>query len=98
MSNHRSERLRASANGEACVCCGSVGTTVWAHSNLQEHGKGMSIKAHDLLGLYLCGKCHREYDSGRMWNRLDKRAFFREYYPKTMVRVAEKLASGELKL
>jgi len=58
----------------------------------------MSLKAHDLLGLYLCGKCHAEYDRGLTWNREQRREFFREYYPKTMVRVAEKLAAGELKL
>ncbi len=97
MSNHRSERLRQSANGEPCVCCGSVGTTVWAHSNESAHGKGMSIKAHDLLGLYLCGDCHANYDRGPS-SREGKRIFFREQYPKTMVRVAEKLAAGELKL
>lgn len=98
MSNHRSERLRASANGEPCVCCGSVGTTVWAHSNESRHGKGMSIKAHDLLGLYLCGACHSAYDHGPVMSRAERHAFFREYYPLTMVRVAEKLADGSLKL
>ncbi len=97
MSNHRSERLRASANGEACVCCGSVGTTVWAHSNEGAHGKGMSLKAHDLLGLYLCGECHARYDRGPE-TRAYKQDFFRTYYPETMVRVAEKLADGSLKL
>ena len=97
MSNHRSERLRQSANGEPCVACGAVGTTVWCHSNESSHGKGMSIKAHDLLGLYLCGQCHDLYDRSA-WSRADKMRFFRDHYPATMVRVAEKLAAGYLKL
>jgi len=95
--NHRSERLRKSANGETCVYCGRQDGVVWCHSNEQNHGKGMSIKAHDLLGLYLCGTCHDLYDRGP-WSREQKHAFFRDCYPKTMVRVAEKLVTGELKL
>lgn len=96
--NHRSERLRQSANGEACVSCGACdGTVVWAHSNEMAHGKGASIKAHDLLGNYLCMKCHLSYDSLRK-SREVCRELFREWYPKTMVRVAEKIAAGTLKL
>ena len=96
--NHRSQALRDSANGEACVYCGAQDqTTVWAHSNEGAHGKGMSIKAHDLLGNYLCAICHKQYDTGP-WTRAEKQAMFRECYPRTMVRVAEKIAAGELKL
>lgn len=96
--NHRSKALTQSARDETCVHCGTQdGTVVWAHSNEMAHGKGRSIKAHDLLGLYLCFKCHSWYDTSAD-ARHEKRAFFREYYPKTMVRVAEKLAAGELKL
>ena len=96
--NHRSERLRQSANGEPCVKCGKIGSTVWCHSNESAHGKGMSLKAHDLLGLYLCGSCHHDYDRGPDMTREERRELFRELYPKTMVRVAEKLATGELRL
>ena len=96
--NHRSQALRDSARDEACVNCGAQdGTVVWAHSNEGGHGKGMSIKAHDLLGNYFCAYCHAWYDSGKS-DRENKRALFRECYPKSMVRVAEKLAAGELKL
>lgn len=96
--NHRSERLRQSADGEPCVACGRCdGTTVWAHSNEQIHGKGGSIKAHDLLGNYLCGQCHHKFDHGRT-DREECRSLFREWYPKTMTRVAEKIAAGKLKL
>lgn len=94
-----SQALRDSARDEPCVCHGRIGTTVWAHSNEPEHGKSMGKKAHDLLGNYLCQESHDLYD-GRIgdWTREEKRAFFRECYPKTMVRVAEKIQRGELKL
>jgi len=95
---HRSPALRRSAQGEACVACGrNDGSIVWAHSNEGEHGKGKSLKCHDLLGNYLCFYCHYDYDFGTA-TREEKQAFFREHYPKTMVRVAEKLARGELRL
>jgi hypothetical protein len=96
--HHRSKALTQSARDESCVACGvHDGTIVWAHSNEMEHGKGKGIKCHDLLGNYLCCRCHAAYDQGPE-PRAMKRAWFREWYPKTMVRVAQKLARGELKL
>lgn len=95
--NYRSKALRDSANGEACVSCGAQdGTVVWAHSNQQAHGKGLGIKASDLLGLYLCVACHRSCDT--TMTRDEAVVFFSTHYPKTMMRVAEKLVAGELKL
>jgi len=95
---HRSEALRQSARDEACVACGvRDGTVVWCHANEAELGKGKSLKCHDLLGNYLCAVHHFWYDASGA-SREEKRAFFRECYPKTMVRVAEKLAHGELRL
>ncbi|WP_428383613.1 nuclease domain-containing protein [Nevskia ramosa] len=38
------------------------GTSVWAHSNLQEHGKGKGIKAHDCFGALACRNCHAWLD------------------------------------
>ena len=61
--NYRNKKLTQSAKHEACVSCGADdGTIVWAHSNMQRHGKGMGIKAHDLFGAYLCHKCHADFD------------------------------------
>lgn len=97
-SLYRSHALTQSARDETCVHCGARdGTVVWAHSNEGEHGKGARIKAHDLLGNFLCMKCHTWYDQGPA-PRSEKREFFRTCYPRTMVRVAEKLATGELRL
>lgn len=96
--NHRSKSLRESARDETCVGCGAQdGTVVWAHSNEMQHGKGKGLKAHDILGNYLCYRCHSWYDAG-ISGRLEKQRFFRECYPRTMVRIAEKLANGTLKL
>jgi hypothetical protein len=96
--NYRSEALRRSAEGQPCVRCGvEDGTTVLAHSNESNHGKGMSIKAHDLLSLFLCSSCHAWFDQGKA-SREEKRQMFRECYPKQMVRVSELLAAGKLKL
>ena len=44
------------------VCSGDPDTTVWAHSNRLEHGKGRSLKAHDHCGAYACYSCHAVYD------------------------------------
>ncbi len=97
--NYRNKALTRSAKSEACVACGAEdGTVVWAHSNEQEHGKGLGIKAHDLLGNYLCLECHRFYDLWGGFSGAERRTWFREQYPKTMVRLCEKLARGELKL
>ena len=38
---YRNKKLTELACGQSCVECGANdGTTVWAHSNLMEHGKG----------------------------------------------------------
>lgn len=61
--------IRASARGEQCtlrfaVCNFDPATTVWAHSNRAEDGKGMGIKARDEEGCYACMACHSWLDGG----------------------------------
>jgi len=57
-----------SARGQDCqlrlpgVCNGNPETTVWAHSNSAEHGKGGALKAFDQNGCYACYACHMVYD------------------------------------
>jgi hypothetical protein len=97
MAMHRSKALLASAKGETCVACGNTENVVWAHCNEQKAGKAMGLKAHDLIGAYLCQGCHTQYDQGRA-SRAAKSEFFRHAFFETMVRVAEKLADGRLKL
>ena len=79
----RSKAIRQSARGQPCTvrapeCTGGDETTVWAHSNLSEHGKGMSLKAHDIFGCYACMSCHAWLDGRRPeWRALFWSAFSR---------------------
>lgn len=62
MTNFRSRRLLDRANGAPCANCGAEdGTTVPAHSNHLEDGKGTGLKAHDLVA-HLCYACHNIVD------------------------------------
>src|SRR6516164_5082420 len=51
-----------------CACCGIVGYSQCAHSNLAEHGKGLGLKAHYLTTFPLCCSrpgvlgCHSRHD------------------------------------
>jgi uncharacterized protein YlaI len=64
------------ARDESCVMCEAQdGTIVWAHSNLGEHGKGKSLKAHDPMGAFLCYRCHSELDQGAKMSRAERRDF-----------------------
>jgi Protein of unknown function (DUF1364) len=66
----RSRKVLNSARGQPCsarfpgICCGDNETTVWAHLNGHAFGKGMGIKAHDVLGFHACYACHQYYDVG----------------------------------
>lgn len=72
---YRNKALRDSAKGQPCMLLEhedlmggpyrhESATVVWAHSNLAEHGKGKSLKAHDAFGLFACARCHHELDRG----------------------------------
>ena len=83
--NYRNKKLTQSAKHERCVSCGADdGTIVWAHSNMQRHGKGMGIKAHDLFGAYLCSQCHFKYDNGA-WSRQDAEVWFNQWWQESMI-------------
>lgn len=66
----RSQKVIASAKGAPCsarfpgICNGDPETTVWAHLNGGAYGKGMGVKAHDVLGFDACDRCHAYYDVG----------------------------------
>jgi hypothetical protein len=82
---YRNPKILAHARGQACTNCGCEdGTTVAAHSNLSEHGKGRGIKAHDIFCAFLCHNCHTWLDQGigrdltGVWqgDKADKREMF----------------------
>lgn len=66
----RSKKVLNSARGQECagrfpgICNHNPETVVWAHLNGAAFGKGMGIKAHDVLGMHLCGSCHTYLDVG----------------------------------
>lgn len=66
----RSTKVLRSAKGQTCtarfpgICNGDPATTVFAHLNGHAFGKGMGIKAHDILGFHSCDGCHAYYDVG----------------------------------
>lgn len=61
---YRNRRILDEARNHPCQVCGADdGTIVAAHSNSQRHGKGMGIKAHDIV-CYACATCHRFIDQG----------------------------------
>ncbi len=67
-NHYRNKGILQAARGQAClvrlpgVCCSDAQTTVFAHSNLAEHGKGAAVKAHDCFGAFACHACHAAYD------------------------------------
>lgn len=92
--NLRVPKLLALARDQACVNCGAEdGTVVSAHSNWHSHGKGKSIKAHDIFVAHLCFRCHAWLDQGSgldptdVWDDTDKRAAFNEWMHKTWLRL-----------
>ena len=93
--NHvRSKAIRNAAKGEACtVCCERDETVVFAHLNESWAGKGMGIKADDLAGVFLCAKCHDEYDNG---DGISYKAIARAMY-RTWRRLWDRGIIGELK-
>lgn len=61
-------KITESARQEDCtirlpgICNFNRDTTVWAHGNGSAAGKGIGMKADDLLGAYACSACHDAYD------------------------------------
>lgn len=86
----RNRKLLDLAEDQACVMCGNQdGTVVAAHSNLLEHGKGRSLKAHDGMHAWLCHRCHSEYDQGGM-PKSEARDFILTAISKTYMAMWEK--------
>ena len=86
---YRNRKLLDLAEGQACVMCGNEdGTIVAAHSNLLEHGKGRSLKAHDSMHAWLCHQCHSRYDQGGML-KSEARDFILTAISRTYIRMWE---------
>lgn len=67
-------------------CCeGGIGEP--AHSNQSRHGKGGSIKAHDLFFASACRSCHREIDQGKTMSREEKVEVWQRGHESTMLQL-----------
>ena len=81
-----------------CANCGIEGPMEPAHSNLLQHGKGMSHKSHDVFHAHLCHACHSWLDQGKGMDptgvysdsREDKQDMFRDSFDKTLLRLWRK--------
>ena len=64
----RMPKLRAAARGAECmmnvprVCNHDNTTTVLAHSNAANSGRGTGYKGNDWLAVSMCANCHSWYD------------------------------------
>lgn len=90
----RSKKLLKLAEGKPCVMCHSTHGVVAAHSNLQEHGKGMGHKAHDGMIAWLCFSCHSEVDQGKNMSKAEKREFMLTAITKTYMELWDRELIG----
>jgi hypothetical protein len=99
----RSAKYLKAARGRACtlripgVCNWNPETTVSAHSNLQRHGKGMGIKAHDIFSCHACSNCHSAIDGHLKtdYSKEELQDYWQRGFEETLLR---NLQDGVLKL
>jgi hypothetical protein len=65
-----------------CQRCGAHGVQV-AHSNSQQDGKGMGLKAWPWKVAALCPSCHVEIDSGKTLSKEERREAWLDAHVKT---------------
>lgn len=85
--------------GEPCylrlVPCAHLDTVVPAHSNQQQHGKGMGIKADDLYTAPACLHCHIELDQGHRLSKEERRQAWDRAYERWISVRSKKMSSDE---
>lgn len=82
---YRNAKLLQAAKDRPCVLCGSVGTTVAAHSNSLEHGRGIGHKAPDYFVAYVCHSCHDKIDGrAKGFSKEEKREMWARAFAKTV--------------
>ena len=98
MNAIRSKLILKSAMGKPCtlrspVCNRNPETTVWAHSNMLIHGKGLGKKAHDIFGCYACSECHRWLDEGPSTRQEKELVFFEAFSRSLLILIEEGIIS-----
>ena len=82
--NDTDKALRDLWDGQPCylripgVCQGTANAP--CHSNESAHGKGKSIKAHDVFTVPGCNACHHELDQGKRLTREERVHYWREAF------------------
>jgi hypothetical protein len=92
----RSSKILSAARDEQCtlciagVCNGDPATTVACH--LPDESHGMALKAHDLLVVFACHKCHQAMDGQvRCHEFIAHKSFYLfRAFKRTLVRLMEK--------
>lgn len=92
----RSSKITRSARGKACTmhapgCTGGGADTTFCHSNMQVHGKGKGVKAHDIFGFYGCRSCHDWYDRGPASREVKEQYFLTAHARTLLILVNENL-------
>lgn len=97
----KDKKMLDACRGEPCylgvpgVCLPTSESVVPCHSNEQQHGKGMGIKAHDEFTVPGCSACHAWLDQGPAPKEVKFgawRAAYREWEP---IRDAKLTAQGD---
>ena len=83
--NYYNKKILDGARDEPCVLCGSIGTTVAAHSNSLAHGKGVGLKTPSYYVAYVCFHHHNLIDGreGKL-TKEEKRELWQEAWIKTI--------------
>lgn len=91
----RIPELLAIARGKKCqiripgICNGNPETTVAAHSNWYENGKGGALRAHDCFAAWACSACHFEIDQGKLLDYEEKKIYWQRGFERTLVAMFE---------
>lgn len=102
---HRNRALLDLAQGAPCllriprVCRDDRESTVAAHSNLHQHGKGGARKADDEYSAWACARCHTWLDSSYSATFEEKRAAFAIGHARQRIAwqaIAEDVLRGEV--
>jgi len=94
--NYRNKKLLEVVREMPCQNCGAEdGSVVAAHSNSQEDGKGMGIKAHDFKVAGLCFRCHMNLDQGSKMSKQERREMWQNAHQRT---IAWLFLNGKIKV
>ena len=85
--NYRNRPLLDLAHFLPCQWCGKGTASEPSHSNQQIHGKGMSIKAHDVFFAALCHDCHAEIDQGTRLSKSERQERWRIAADRTLLAI-----------